>query len=392
MSRRAVHGEQEFGSDSFLDIIANIVGILIILIVVAGLRVAHQPPESSAPAEEVAAADVLTPDTSDDEPVLSEGPPEFPVVLPEEEPDHEAELQLATLLDEIADVEVELQDLTEQIKSLERQLEERNRTRNMLMVKNSDLEEEREALTDRLDELKRKLSEIASTGTEINETLASLSDRKLAVMQRLDSISEQTRSLREILENVETVAEPTDQLKHRILPVSRSTSQTPPIHFRLEGGRVAVVPLERLVDRAHSQLRRRMATLRKLGRMTVQAGPENGFTMEYQARLVSIRGMTGLGGMAVRPAHQFEVRPSLSVRSETVDQAVEPGSRFRQILEAAEPGTVVTIWVYDSDRDFEHYAKLRDFAYRMRHEVAAWPLENGKHISGSSSGYRPSSQ
>ena len=38
MSRRRSSGDQEFGSDSFLDIIANIVGILIILIVVAGLR------------------------------------------------------------------------------------------------------------------------------------------------------------------------------------------------------------------------------------------------------------------------------------------------------------------------------------------------------------------
>ena len=43
MSRRKSSGDQEFGSDSFLDIIANIVGILIILIVVAGMKVARQP-------------------------------------------------------------------------------------------------------------------------------------------------------------------------------------------------------------------------------------------------------------------------------------------------------------------------------------------------------------
>jgi hypothetical protein len=42
MSRRGTDAEQEFGSDSFLDIIANIVGILIILIVVAGVKVARQ--------------------------------------------------------------------------------------------------------------------------------------------------------------------------------------------------------------------------------------------------------------------------------------------------------------------------------------------------------------
>jgi len=43
MSRRRNGEDPEFGSDSFLDIIANIVGILIILIVVAGVKVARQP-------------------------------------------------------------------------------------------------------------------------------------------------------------------------------------------------------------------------------------------------------------------------------------------------------------------------------------------------------------
>ncbi|MFT5327721.1 MAG: hypothetical protein ACI8P0_005614, partial [Planctomycetaceae bacterium] len=34
-------GDPDFGSDSFLDIIANLVGILVILIVLAGLRAAQ---------------------------------------------------------------------------------------------------------------------------------------------------------------------------------------------------------------------------------------------------------------------------------------------------------------------------------------------------------------
>ena len=43
MSRRRPKGELQFGSDSFLDVVANIVGILIILIVIAGLRVSQTP-------------------------------------------------------------------------------------------------------------------------------------------------------------------------------------------------------------------------------------------------------------------------------------------------------------------------------------------------------------
>ena len=46
MSRRFSSGDPDFGSDSFLDIVCNIVGILIILIVVVGVQVQQQPPES----------------------------------------------------------------------------------------------------------------------------------------------------------------------------------------------------------------------------------------------------------------------------------------------------------------------------------------------------------
>ncbi|HUG90744.1 MAG TPA: hypothetical protein VML55_07925, partial [Planctomycetaceae bacterium] len=58
MSRRT-EADPGVGSDAFLDVIANIVGILIILIVVAGVRVSRAPvavvapPESSAATPEV---------------------------------------------------------------------------------------------------------------------------------------------------------------------------------------------------------------------------------------------------------------------------------------------------------------------------------------------------
>jgi hypothetical protein len=42
MSRRH-SGENEFGSDSFLDVLANMVGILIVLVVIAGIRVVRGP-------------------------------------------------------------------------------------------------------------------------------------------------------------------------------------------------------------------------------------------------------------------------------------------------------------------------------------------------------------
>src|SRR5262245_60859791 len=43
MARVARGQEEAFGNDSFLDVVANIVGILIILVVVASMRIKHLP-------------------------------------------------------------------------------------------------------------------------------------------------------------------------------------------------------------------------------------------------------------------------------------------------------------------------------------------------------------
>ncbi len=81
---RSRSGDLDFGSDSFLDIIANIVGILIILIVIAGLRVARTPVATEAPeTTPVAAHQEPTP------PPIPSIPPDFddprarqPLLLP----------------------------------------------------------------------------------------------------------------------------------------------------------------------------------------------------------------------------------------------------------------------------------------------------------------------
>lgn len=54
MGRRSKSEELQFGSDSFLDVIANMVGILIILIVVVGIHVAKSPPSAASVQREIA--------------------------------------------------------------------------------------------------------------------------------------------------------------------------------------------------------------------------------------------------------------------------------------------------------------------------------------------------
>ena len=62
MGRRAHKAELEFGSDSFLDVICNIVGILIILIVVVAVKVERQPLAQAEAVENAALAEPAIPD------------------------------------------------------------------------------------------------------------------------------------------------------------------------------------------------------------------------------------------------------------------------------------------------------------------------------------------
>ena len=51
-------GELQFGSDSFLDVVCNIVGVLIILLVMAGMRANQQP--VVLPADVTSTPDVIS--------------------------------------------------------------------------------------------------------------------------------------------------------------------------------------------------------------------------------------------------------------------------------------------------------------------------------------------
>ena len=60
MSRRH-ETEDEFNSNSFLDVICNVVGILIVLIVIAGVRTRPAPRSNPSPVVTAPTLDCVTP-------------------------------------------------------------------------------------------------------------------------------------------------------------------------------------------------------------------------------------------------------------------------------------------------------------------------------------------
>lgn len=450
MSRRSQSGIQDFGSDSFLDIIANIVGILIILIVIAGMKVAHQSaeilpaaattadaPETSVSADAVASFDNLRPEdlTQQELPVEAASPDSFttpqniedlslpaqltdafedpvePVTPPEPpvEPAPDME-QLLSQLDTVTAERVKLQEelvamqlatdeTTSEIEAaraqqaaLRKELEARQITRNFATERRDLILKEQDRLQQRIDDLEQTLSERGDDRQRVENTLKGLTRRQKYVTDALDQIAMETRQLREVLLETPVVPEPQDRLNHRIRPVSRAV-ETAEEHFRLANGRIAHIPLEGLLERLRQQITQKTSIVRRFRRAEGVVGPVGGFRMNYVVERQSADPIQALkyGQSGYRiSVSRWTIVPAETLAAESVDDALRMGSRFRQVIEATSPDTVLTIWLYPGD--FEHFGKLRELAHRLNLRVAARPLPDGTPIAGSPNGSRSASQ
>ena len=440
MSRRKSSGDQEFGSDSFLDIIANIVGILIILIVVAGMKVARQPTLLSdiastlQPMAEIAEPQQDWTSTIDSEPPSVDqiefvGVPTVQTTpfdgdfSTESKPDSikdtaslNAALESMTEPDfsgVVSDAESEEQRLNAQIDTLTLQLdEERSRIvtskqqlqeleidlqnldaySQLSKARSESIEEEQQRLDQRVIELQDELASNKHTVSAVQATLTSLTERQRYVSSALEQVSVETLKLSEALEESRADAPSGLRLNHRLSPVSRSV-QEGELHFRMNGGRIAHIPLEALLERLRSQVSARRNVVAKFHRYEGMVGPEGGFNMQYTVQRDSVAPLQALqqGQSGYRiSVSRWSILPAETLAAERVDAAVRVGSRFRQILEATEPDTVVTIWLYPDD--FQYFHQVRELAHRLNLRVAARPLPEGVDISGSPNGSRSSSQ
>ncbi|MCR9202328.1 MAG: hypothetical protein NXI04_27110 [Planctomycetaceae bacterium] len=455
MSRRSQTGVQDFGSDSFLDIIANIVGILIILIVIAGMKVAHQsthaaaltddslPTASSTSIDVLTAADLANADrpvdvatasslrsdselddvrhlakeafaaaSSPDEPTdkSTDNTPDTEFPSPPAEPEgpdldalhaeldslaadrRQLEEELKALRQQTADLQEEVVAATARNEQMGRDLDARRVTSDFATKRREVLVKEQEKLADQIDLLEEQLQAREEDRQQVDSTLNGLTKRQEYVLDALDQIAQQTRQLREVLQENPPAAPPTDRLNHRIRPVSRAVETTEQ-HFRLSGGRIAHIPLEGLLERVRRQMGQKVSVVRRFRRAEGVAGPVGGFRMNYVMERQSADPIQALkyGQSGYRiSVSRWTITPAETLQAETVEQALRMGSRFRQIIEATPPDTVLTIWLYPGE--FQHFGQLRELAHRLNLRVAARPLPDGTPISGSPNGSRSASQ
>ena len=372
MSRRREF-EIVFGSDSFLDVIANIVGILIILIVIAGVRVGRMPLPSKSAA--VASVPVLEPIDDDSATLHAPDPP--PVAVAEMEPEPEPLPDLPELapspewVARVEQLEAEVASLANGGATLAESLRSQHRRQTEL---NERLQAARDLLAQRQGEL----------STSRQQTAEQQEDLRLA-RQTLARLLAQVTAL-------EGKTPPVEALKHHITPVSRVVSGKEK-HYRLDKNRVAEVPIEVLIVKLKDQIERRRDWLTRTRSHQGQVGPFAGFNMSYLVRIDMLNGLdelrAGHGGYRVSVA-SWEIVPEPDLKGETEQVALSQGSRFYESLVNADPDTTLTFWVYPDS--FPIYRKLQAFSHEQGFPVAARPLPKGIPIAGSPSGSKSASQ
>lgn len=328
------------GTDSFLDIVANLVGILIILIMVIGVRAKGAWVESK----------------NDIESILAEQEP-----LPDVATVRQSHENLDGI---VRETEAKLADV-EQTMYLRAQ--ERDQL-NMLVVAARRAVEEKQVELD--DESQRRV-ELKSKIRLASAKIKDLEDRK---------------------RTLELSDTPPVELEHLPTPMAKTVFGREE-HFRLLGGRLVYVPLNALTEQLRPAARQSIERLRDVPSVTETIGPVQGFHMQFTMRRRSVTQESQYGAV-VREIAELEKFVLLSMNDdlgEPLGEALKNGSQFRQLVDTM-PGntTVVTVWTYPDS--FGEFRELKAWLYERGFATAARPLPFGQPITGSPNGSRSSAQ
>jgi hypothetical protein len=323
-----------FGSDSFLDVVANMVGILIILIMVAGLR-----------ARDAVVAKVETP-----APVVEES---------------------VTLKTQASQLKADVEKVFDQAKELSALAAQREEERNLLALMAA-------AKKADLDERKATLASAEREGFDLQQA----AERERIRLAHLE---------RDLADSVEQPKEVV-QIKMYPTPLGR-TVYGRESHFQLKDNRITYVPIDELVDLVKDEVQRKIHRARDLDQFTETVGPIGNFRLRYVIERVSLPAGSGPGGAAGTfiGVTQLTFLPVQTQLGETLEEALRPQSDFQRALADLDARRVtITFWTYPDS--FTMYRTLREKLYQRGYAIAGRPLQHGQPISGSPFGSKSSAQ
>jgi len=344
-------GAPELGQDAFLDIVANLVGILIILVVILGSR-SHE------------VADAIRQQTEASSPAAAE-----PLPTADELQAKLLEMERETA--RAAAALAESQRLEAAIQQSDMQLALVSRQRGELL----------DLLAAAQQAWEGKQQELGSEAVERGKTEAQI----IAARTQLEQ-------LQRVRGQAEQADRPVVAVAHLPTPMAKTVFGEE-LHFRLKGGRLAVVPIERLIEEIQRDFQRSVGGSRE-GRLDAAVGPIQGFVARYEMdksqETITQGGRVGtatriqLVGLTVEPLsepHGQKLETVLASKGNALD--IELAGRSPE-------KTTVTVWVYPDS--FAEFRQLKEHLYARGYATAARPLPMDRPISGGPQGSKSNAQ
>jgi len=334
MSKRR-NEESAIGEDAFLDTIANLVGILIILVVIVGSR-------------SYATAKVAV------------------------------EQELKAKVDQ-------LESPVAKTKSLDQDLQRQNEE-----LRSYDLEvvyrdSERMAIMDRVTIAERMVDE------ELQNIDESARER-IETEQEMSELEKQLANLLKQQGDVQSIEQSTAVLQHLPTPMAKTVFGRE-LHVMMRGGKAAVIPWERLIESLKSEARRSAERNSQKDRFVNQLGPIDGFLMTYGLKSQSGVMSNGTSTRLARTIEleKFELEPTGEVMHESITETLGTGGRLRlELSSCTAQHTTVTVWVYPDS--FTEFRVLKERLFTEGFLCAARPLPFHVRIGASPRGSASTAQ
>ncbi len=330
------------GEDSFLDVVANVVGVLIILVMVVGL----QASQALAPAARQQA--------------------------PRAEELSQLQAELDTASREASKSRRAIQEQADRAVAIRREVVAQDQARVQLAMHRTVIEQDIQERRAQLDRDRQHEFDVQRQLVETRLQLEELTQAQLA------------HEPNPAVEEVECV--PTPLAK---------TIDGPAVHLRLRQGLVSIVPFRQLQEQVEQNLASIRHRLQGRDGVVEIYGPIEGYRLRFVVQKTNqARGVNGpLVGQMQRRGVEYlgEFLPNSVNMGQDVEQALLPGSALHALLQQHRRlRTPVVVWLYTDS--FDAFRLLKRSLWEMGFAVATRPLEPGAKIKASSRGTKASAQ
>lgn len=339
------------GQDSFLDIVANLVGILIILVVIVGAQAKVAWKFESV--EQESLEDVTAIDQ-----------------------------QLSTVAAQARKLELDNLELQALVAQQVLTAQELGEQRHQLLV-----------------EIEMAKQELAQAQTSRQAELDQQQQELWAAREKEQQLLNELLAIQKSTEALEHLNAPkTDVIEHFPNPIAK-TVFSEEVHFQLRKGKIVYVPMDELLSRMKSEWKDQAEKLRNQSAVTGTVGPLRNFRLQYEliAHTIPQPGQPGQpgGGRIMIQFNGFQLFPASENLGATVAEALNEdqvmGSEFIYHLRRYPASkTTVSLWVYPDS--FSEYNQIKKWLYDNGYQVACWPLSHDKWIAGGPGGFRTSAQ